>query len=122
MGKDYEALHYIQNQCDKHELPLKIKSCLQNAFNLLYDKKSGDDCLSTTAALYICFKMLGVQSRICYGLCKTDMGGEFYHAWLELDDKIIDLAIYGNLRFSPYAPECSNSNPVVMEPYDYSPV
>ncbi len=122
MSRDYEALHIIQKQCDDNNITSPLKDYLQRAFNLICDNRVGDDCLSTTVALFVLCRMNGIDAKICYGLCETDRNRKYYHAWLEIDGKIIDLAIYGNLHFSPYQLEASCSNPVVMESYDYKPM
>lgn len=122
MSRDYAALHIIQKQCDTNNITSPLKDYLQRTFNLLCQVQAHDDCLSTTVALFSLCRMNGIDAKICYGLCETDRGREFYHAWLEIEGKIIDLAIYGNLHFSPFHLEASCSDPVVMESYDYKPI
>ena len=43
---------------------------------------------------------MGFNPQIYYGLCGIKNEFEFYHMWIELDEKIIDLAIYGNAKFN----------------------
>ena len=57
--------------------------------------------------LYVALKYLGYEPKLCYGLVFLPNAEgekhEIYHAWLELDGRVIDIAIYGNAKFSPYS-------------------
>lgn len=123
MAKDYNAIHYIQNQAKKYNDD-KLSDLLIRGFNLIYNSQEPDGCASNTVALYVCLKNMGYSPQICYGICTTESGFEFYHMWLELDDKIIDLAIYGNAKFSVLSGELAYiiTTPVVLETYDESKV
>lgn len=98
MSKNYKAIHYIQEQLKNFDIG--FVNCVVRCFNFIETKKEPDGCLSNTAALYICAKSYGYNPTICYGLCSID-GNDFYHAWLEVNNVIIDLAIYGNVNYSP---------------------
>ena len=71
-------------------------------FEMLEHSKEPNGCLSNTATLYICAKECGYNPEICYGLCEF-YGIKFYHAWLVINDTIIDIAIFGNVNYSPYS-------------------
>lgn len=90
---------------------------MTKAFNKMYAAKEPDGCLSTTVELFIALKYLGYKPRICYGLVVPPSDYEFYHAWLELDGKIVDIAIYGNAKFSPYS-TFDVRFPIVMGSYE----
>lgn len=120
MAKDYNAIHYIQNQAKKYNVDDKLSDLLIRGFNIIYNNQEGDGCVSNSIALYVCLKNMGYNPQIYYGLCSIENGFEFYHMWLELDNKIIDLAIYGNAKFSFLNGELAYiiTTPIVLEKYD----
>ena len=73
-------------------------------------------CFSTSVALHVILRSFGYDPKLCYGLCVSPSGKGMYHAWLELDGKVLDLAIYGNSHFSPYWID-EPLGPVVFEDY-----
>lgn len=124
MAKDYNAIHYIQNQVKKYNTDDKLTDLLIRGFNLIYNNQEADGCAANTIALYVCLKNMEYNPQICYGLCTAEKDFCFYHMWLELDEKIIDLAIYGNARFSFLSDELADiiTTPIVLETYDESKV
>ena len=104
--KDYKSIKYIQKQLLKFNDP-KLTNAVTNAFNLIAKYKEPDGCLSTSVELYVALKYLGYEPKLCYGLVflpnAEEEKHEIYHAWLELDGRVIDIAIYGNAKFSPYS-------------------
>lgn len=120
MAKDYHAIHYIQNQVKKYYADDKLIDLLIRVFNTIFNNKEPDGCASNTIALYVCLKNMGYNPQICYGLCTSKSGFEIYHMWLELGGRIIDIAIYGNAKFSPLGGELANiiETPIVLESYD----
>lgn len=99
MSKNYKGIHYIQEKLK--DFDIGFVNCVIRCFNLIEKTKEPDGCLSNTTALYICAKSYGYSPTICYGLCRID-GHDFYHAWLEINNLVIDLSIYGNVNYSPY--------------------
>lgn len=100
MARNYNAIHYMQNKLsgfDQHFVNAVVR-----AFNILNDTQSSNECMSMSACLYVIAKKYGYSPELCYGLCKYE-GYDFYHAWIEINNTIIDLAIYGNINFSPYS-------------------
>lgn len=91
---------YIQNQLKNFDP--RFTKCVVKCFDLIVQFQESDGCLSNSVALYICAKEYGYDPVLCYGLCEFD-GKEFYHAWLEINDTVIDVSIYGNINFSPYS-------------------
>ena len=75
-------------------------TCVINSFNFTVEQKVADGCLLNTAALFVCARECGYNPVICYGLCTLE-GVGFYHAWLEIQGIVIDVAIYGNINYSP---------------------
>lgn len=102
----------------------KLADLLIRGFNLIYNNQEADGCAANTIALYVCLKNMGYNPQIYYGLCTAEKDFCFYHMWLELDGKIIDLAIYGNAKFSFLSDELADiiTTPIVLETYDESKV
>ena len=118
MARDYDTRRYIFKQAESYN-DKRLTDVLIRAFENIYNNKEPDGCLSTSVALHIILRSLGYDPKICYGLCITPAGNEIYHAWLELDKKVLDIAIYGNSHFSPYWHE-GPLGPVIFEDYDFS--
>ena len=95
--KNYEMIHMIQDS----GLPKNVQNVVVRAFNKMSDAKEPDGCLSISVSLCVALEQLGYSPMLCIG--KFWYGEhDYYHAWTELDGKIIDVAIYGNSSFSPY--------------------
>ena len=116
MSRDFVARKYIAKQCDNYN-DIRLKDAVLNAFELMYQNQEPDGCLSTSIALYVILRSYGYSPQLCYGLCSTPEGNEMYHAWLEVDCKILDLAIYGNSHFSHYWLDGEPVGPFVFEEY-----
>lgn len=95
--KNYEMIHLIQAA----GLPKDVQNVVVRAFNKMNDIEEPDGCLSTSVSLCIALEYLGYMPKLCIG--KFWMGGhDYYHTWVELDGRVIDVAVYGNTAFSPY--------------------
>lgn len=91
-----KSIGYIMNKLSNYK-PEFVRACIR-CFNRLY--RSYDAGLANSVALYVCAKAYGYKPRICYGLCNID-NHMFYHAWLEIDDTIIDLTSYAIMNYYP---------------------
>ena len=100
MSSNYTAIHYIQEHL-KGFNP-KFVDCVVRCFNLIEQNQEPDGCLSNSMALFICAKEYGYEPSLCYGLCEFE-GKKFYHAWLEINNIVIDISIYGNVNYSPFS-------------------
>lgn len=100
MSKNQLAIDYINAQLSGFK-PEFVK-CVIRCFEFIDEIHQPDGCLSNSIALFICAKYYGYEPNLCYGLCSFE-GQPFYHAWLEIDDIIIDLSIYGNVNYNPIA-------------------
>lgn len=102
-GKKYKKCCLNQYGGDE-DFPLIIGAVLNGGYDkeladvlckLLWRMKSGNgwvgECHATSAVLYVALKELGLDPRLCVG--EVDAGFLFDHSWVELDDKIIDLAV-----------------------------
>ena len=95
--RNYEMIHLIQAA----GLPEDAKNVVVRAFNKMNETKEPDGCLSTSVTICIAMEYLGYSPNLCIGKFVLN-GHDFYHAWTELDGKVIDVAIFGNSSFSPY--------------------
>lgn len=97
MTKNYKGISYIQERLSS--FPSFFTDCTIRVFNDIVACEAPDSCLSTAVCLYVCAKKCGLRPAVVTGLIKV---GEatFYHAWLEIDNMIIDPAIYGNIMFN----------------------
>lgn len=111
-----EILEYITIQCSQYN-DEKLTKVITNCFRLIVDFEESDGSLSNSVALYVLLKYFGYNPELCYGLCITSKGYEVYHAWIELDSKVLDLSVYGLSRWCPYDIE-EPTNPVVFEKYE----
>ena len=116
MARDYTARKYIVKQAECYH-DTRLTNAITRAFDNIFNNEEPDGCLSKSIALHVILRYYGYDPKICYGLCVTPAGHEFYHAWLELDSTVLDLAIYGNSHFSSYWLEAP-IGPVVFEDYN----
>lgn len=98
MSQIETGFQYIDDQLKGYD-PNFVRSVMR-CLNTIDENKEYDGAFSNTVALFIIAKECKYDPQICYGLC--DLNGEkFYHAWLELDGKVIDTSIYGVVNFHP---------------------
>lgn len=95
--KNYEMIHQIQEA----GLPKDAERVVVRAFNYMNDGREPDGCLSISVSLCISLEYLGYLPKLCIGKYWA-FGHDYYHAWTELDGRVIDVAIYGNTAFSQY--------------------
>lgn len=103
MARNYVAIHYIHDKLKGFDS--KFIDCVTRCFNFTDHFQLPDGCLSNSVALYICAKKFGYNPTLCYGLCRLEEK-EFYHVWLDIEDTIIDIGIYGNVNFNPLLSNC----------------
>ena len=116
MERDHKTIKYIVSQTAPYN-DKRLTDVLVRAFELMCVSGDHNGCLSTSVALHVILRSYGYDPKLCYGLCTAPEGNQIYHAWLELDSKVIDIAIYGNSHFSPLW--FDNPLPtVVFEPYN----
>lgn len=94
--RNYEMIHLIQAA----GLPENAQDVVVRAFNKMNDMGDSSGCLCISVSLCIALEHLGYDPTLCVG--KVRVGEhDMYHAWTELDGKVIDVAIFGNSSFSP---------------------
>ena len=120
MSRDNQAKRQII-ACSAVYEDSRLTDALIRTFNKICDNREPDGCFSNSVALHVVLRSLGYNPTLCYGLCTSPKGQEFYHAWIELDGVVLDLSIYGNSHYSPFWNE-DPLNPVIFESYDDTPV
>jgi hypothetical protein len=121
MSRDYDGIHHIRQEIAKYNGDDKLSDILERCFNWMCNEEEDNGCLIQTTSLYIAMCNLGYNPQICYGLCILPNKQEFYHAWLELDNRIIDIAIYGNIKWGLRCQHKTIQLPVIMSTYKDAP-
>lgn len=119
MSRNYEVIHYIQDQLKEFDNNALTKS-VTKLFEKLYNSMMHDACVYATVMLYVIFKYYRIDSTIVYGIAgyeSKEYDYKFYHVWLEVNGKIVDLAIFGNINYSPRMLYMQLDKPIVNETY-----
>ena len=69
-----------------------IADVLCNLMQYMKEQQWIGACHATTAVMFVALSEMGFSPKACVGEVKDDVVGFFDHSWIELDDKIIDLA------------------------------
>lgn len=70
----------------------KLADVLCNLMQYMKEQQWIGACHATTAVMFVALSEMGFSPKACVGEVKDDLVGFFDHSWIELDDKIIDLA------------------------------
>lgn len=119
MAKDYEMIRYIRNQMQDYDD--RFTNAVIKLFCKMVDIKEPNGCLSNSAMLLACAKYCGYNATLCYGLCNNGKH-DLYHAWLEINNSIFDIGIYGNSHFSPLYLDEPIARPVINVTYNDAPL
>ena len=110
MSRDYDTIHLIQNALnDKDD---KFTDLFVRMFNRLYERKCYSSALSTSITLQLALKKLGYESTLIIGTVSYQ-NVAYPHVWLEIDQKIFDIAIHLDTQFQPVL---KNKEIQVVEP------
>ena len=98
MARDYDTIHLIQDAMkDKDD---KMISLFVRMYNRLHERKCYSSALSTSITLQLALKRLGYESLLVLGtVAYQDVS--YPHIWLEIDQKIYDLAIHLDTQYQP---------------------
>lgn len=102
MARDYQMIHFIQERMSG--LDDKLASIVVRMFNRLESRQLYASALSTSITLFLAFKSIGCSPKLILGTVQFQ-GLSYPHAWLELNDKIFDLATYEDIRRHPVLKE-----------------
>lgn len=95
----------------ENDYDLKVSEVILSLLNFIINQKWYGACYATSAILHVALSELGYKPKLCIGevLANDGTGLYFDHGWIELDNKIIDLACYKTLRMK------SLSYPIVFD-------
>lgn len=113
MGRNYKAIHYIQNQMINYN-PSLTKAVVR-LFNIEEQAKQCGGCVIDSVALLIMLRKYEITSDIHLGEICSDGEQDAYHCWLTVDGKIIDIGIYGNSNYNPYYKGKVFETPIIFE-------
>lgn len=82
----------IRNIVKKKGYDESIAEVLCNLMQYMKEKRWIGACHATSAVMFVALSEMGLSPKVCVGEVKDDVFGFFDHSWIELDNKIIDLA------------------------------
>ena len=98
MARDYDTIHLIQDAMkDKDD---KMTSVFVRIYNRLHERKCYSSALSTSITLQLALKKLGYDSLLILGTVAYQ-NVSYPHIWLEIDQRIYDLAIHLDTQHQP---------------------
>ena len=100
MGKNYEANKYIRQQLSGYSESLI--EAFQRLFNIEDQNQECQGCVIDSIVLALIFKYFNYVAEIHLGEVCADGKQDAYHCWLTLDNRIVDIGIYGNSNYNPY--------------------
>lgn len=112
--KNYETIHFIQENMQRLNNEAAT-SIITRMYNRLEERKCYASALSTSISLYIAMRHIRLDPKLILGTVQFQ-GLSYAHAWLELDEKIIDLAIHEDVK---YHPVLSSRNLETVDPQIY---
>ena len=115
MGKNYDALHYVQKQM--REFDPGLTNAVQRLFNIEDQSKKGQECVMDSVMLQLIFRKFGIQADIHLGEICADGNQDACHCWLTVNDRLIDMGIYGNSNYNPYYRGPRLNHPFIMEEF-----
>jgi hypothetical protein len=102
MARDYSMIHFIQGRTSG--LRQSIATTTVRMFNRLEDRGMYASALSTSVTLFLAMKYLDLNPKLILGTIRYQ-GISYPHAWIELEEKIYDLATYEDIKHHPVLKE-----------------
>ncbi len=72
----------------------EVADTILNLYDYIMEKKLIGACHAISAVLYVALKEMGYCPEIKVGECKYKFDKPFDHSWIELNNKVVDLAIF----------------------------
>jgi len=113
MGKNYEVLKHIKMQLSDYDDA--ISNAIQRLFNVEDQRKECMGCVIDSVVAALIFKKYGVEAQIHLGEVCADGKQDAYHCWLTIDNKILDIGIYGNSQYNSYFKGEKLKQPIILE-------
>lgn len=98
MARNYDMIHYIQNRMSG--MDEKLTNAVVRMFNKLDSRHCYASALSTSVTLLLAMKFLKLDPKLILGTVQYQ-GLSYPHAWLELNEKVFDLATYEDIQHHP---------------------
>jgi hypothetical protein len=98
MARDYDIIHFIQERM--LALDDKLTSVIVRMYNRLEERQIYASALSTSITLFLAMKYLGLEPKLILGTIQYQ-NLSYPHAWIELDEKIFDLATHEDIKYHP---------------------
>lgn len=98
MARDYDVIHCIQDQMTS--LNPQLTSAVVRMHNRITERQLYASALSTSVTLFLAMKCLKLSPKLILGTIQYQ-GLSYPHAWIELDDKIFDLATHQDIKCHP---------------------
>lgn len=87
-------INNIQSIVSENNFEDEVSDTILNLYDYIMEKKLIGACHALSAVLYVALKEMGYSPEIKVGECKYKFDKPFDHSWVELNNKIIDLAIF----------------------------
>lgn len=75
-----------------------INSVSDIALKFVIENQESSGSVVVSACIYAALKHLGICSEIVHGVV-TCNDVSFFHSWIEIENKIVDVAIFGTLNY-----------------------
>lgn len=98
MARNYNMIHFIRERMSG--MDDKLISAVVRMFNRLNERNAYAAALSSSITLHLAMQYLELKPKLILGTVQFQ-GLSYPHAWLELNDKIFDLATYLDIQNHP---------------------
>lgn len=98
MARNYEMIRQIRQ--DLADKPGEVSDIVVRMFNRLDNNNMYAAALSSCVAMIIALERKGISAQLILGTVEID-NIRFFHAWIELDRRIIDIDIYFDTSRNP---------------------
>ena len=99
MSRDYHMLQYIDRQTQ--DMPTQFQTAIRRIANRIDQRQLYASGLSTGVTLFLAAKLCGLAPKLILGTITHDKVS-YTTAWVEIDKKVFDLAVYGDTKYNPY--------------------
>lgn len=84
----------MQDISRENDMSKDVTTVITNLFDYMIEKRLRGCCYSFSSALYVALSELGEHPLLCVGECLPSRSNPFDHSWIELNGKILDIAVY----------------------------
>lgn len=98
MARNYEMIHFLRDRMAG--MDDKLIAAVVRMYNRLEERMIYSSALSTSITLFLAMKYLELEPKLILGTIQFQ-GLSYPHAWIELDEKIFDLATHEDIKYHP---------------------